>query len=186
MSQRVMGTVHTSSFEDIWNAEPYREFREQLLSSEPPPECRGCARGSWWDPYELEDWMTVGVNDVFGIQLGTGWSAATEGTRWTRKQALLRLRNSGRRRLQMSLVSSPYPSLALTQRGSVWANDVEVGGFEISSIDPIPVVYNLPDLRTPALSIRIVCEREHIPRLMIGNEDVRRLGIGLRSAELID
>lgn len=38
-----MGDASTSDFRDVWAGEEYREMRRGLLSSEPPPICRGCA-----------------------------------------------------------------------------------------------------------------------------------------------
>ncbi len=186
MSQRVMGNVNQSSFEEIWDGEPYRKFREELLSETPPPECRSCGKAGWYTPYELEDWLEVGVNDLFGVQIGTGWSEELDGTRWTRKQAFLRLRNTGKRRLRMMLVSWPGAWLALDQQGEIYVNDVRVGGFELSSLDPKPFVFELPASDAQELQVRIACEREYIPHVLGGHGDVRRLGVGLRSAALVE
>ena len=42
----ILGNVWEKGFDEIWNDEPYRVWRESLLGSEPPPACSGC--GVWW------------------------------------------------------------------------------------------------------------------------------------------
>ena len=34
--------LNRDGVEAVWNGEPYRRFREQLYSSQPPPSCRNC------------------------------------------------------------------------------------------------------------------------------------------------
>jgi MoaA/NifB/PqqE/SkfB family radical SAM enzyme len=38
----IMGNVWEESFANIWNSEPYRVWRQRLLSSDPPEACFGC------------------------------------------------------------------------------------------------------------------------------------------------
>ena len=37
-----LGNYLRDGVEAVWNGEPYRRFREQLYSSQPPPSCRNC------------------------------------------------------------------------------------------------------------------------------------------------
>jgi hypothetical protein len=186
MSQRIMGNVNQRTFEEIWDDVPYRTFRRDLLSDEPPDECRGCAKAGWYHPYELEDWIEVGVNDTFGVQLGTGWSAGVAGVRWSRKEATLRLRNSGKRRLRLVLSSSPSAWTAYEQRGEIFVNDEPVGTFAVSGVAGEVYLFSLPAFDAAELMVRIACERENMQHTVDGTGDVRRLGIGLASAALVE
>jgi len=38
-----MGNVAKASFEEIWNGEPYRRFRERMFSRDYPAVCRTCS-----------------------------------------------------------------------------------------------------------------------------------------------
>jgi radical SAM protein with 4Fe4S-binding SPASM domain len=38
-----LGLINSDNFEQIWNGEPYNEFREQLASNKPPEICRFCS-----------------------------------------------------------------------------------------------------------------------------------------------
>jgi hypothetical protein len=183
MSQRAMGSVHESRFEKVWDGPVYRDFRRRLLSAEPPAECRGCAKAGWYHPFELEDWIDVGVNDIFGVQMGSGWGPEAGGVRWSRRRALLCLRNSGKPRLRLELVSSPDAEHPLEQRGEVTVDGISVGRFALTSLAPTSFVFLLPDRSDGDLVVGIECEREHL--VAAPNGDLRRLGVGLQSAALV-
>jgi radical SAM protein with 4Fe4S-binding SPASM domain len=38
-----LGDLHEQGFAEVWEGEPYREFREALQTDEPPEVCRGCS-----------------------------------------------------------------------------------------------------------------------------------------------
>jgi radical SAM protein with 4Fe4S-binding SPASM domain len=38
-----LGDLDTESFDEVWQGAAYREFRERLLSDDPPEVCRGCS-----------------------------------------------------------------------------------------------------------------------------------------------
>ncbi len=182
MSQRVMGDVNTSTFEEIWNGDVYSTFREQLLSTEPPTECRNCAKAGWYHPFELDDWIEAGVNDSFGVQLGTGWcEGVLNGIRWSRREAILHLRNSGKCRLRLLLASWSDPRHGNDRCGAVYVNDALAGDFAVSSLDARPFTYDLPPLESDEVVVRIVCDWDDDV-----DHDPQRLGIGLRSAALVD
>ena len=39
----MLGKLDAGRFEEVWRGTPYREFRERLLSDDPPEVCRGCS-----------------------------------------------------------------------------------------------------------------------------------------------
>jgi radical SAM protein with 4Fe4S-binding SPASM domain len=41
-SSIIMGNVHKQSMEEIWHGEKYTEFRNKLLSDDPPESCKNC------------------------------------------------------------------------------------------------------------------------------------------------
>ena len=42
----ILGNLFEQPFEQLWNAQPYQEFRAQLMSADPPAPCAGC--GVYW------------------------------------------------------------------------------------------------------------------------------------------
>ena len=38
-----LGNLDADRFDEVWRGAPYREFRERLLSDDPPEVCRGCS-----------------------------------------------------------------------------------------------------------------------------------------------
>jgi len=183
MSQRPMGNLREQSFEEIWNGDTYRTFREKLLSSDPPEECRGCSKAGWYQPYELEDWMEVGRNDHFGTQLGTGWCDAREGARLSREEAILRLRNSGKRRLRLTMALWSDPRVAKRQRGEVLVNDQRIGSFELSRQGPHELTFVLPKSDAAELLVRVRCARPESEDPAATRE--RWPGIALSRARLV-
>jgi hypothetical protein len=39
----MLGNLADAPFGEVWHSVPYREFRAQLLTDDPPAVCRGCA-----------------------------------------------------------------------------------------------------------------------------------------------
>lgn len=76
--------------------------------------------------------------------------------------------------------------ITFRQRGTVSVNGQMVGTFELSSWAGKEFIFALPERRDPELSVRIVCDLENIPRVLGVPDDVRRLGIGLKNAALVD
>jgi radical SAM protein with 4Fe4S-binding SPASM domain len=47
VSHRIMGNVHDDDVMRIWNNKLYKEFRERILTSDPPEECHTCPMRGW-------------------------------------------------------------------------------------------------------------------------------------------
>lgn len=189
MSQEVMGNLAQQSFEEIWRGEKYAGFRKGILSPHPHPDCLKCSIRNWRPFYELEDWFEVGINDHFGTQLGPGWYhwQKDDGSfRWSQKQAWLRLKNTGKRKLHMVMSKSPDANLArrLSQGGNIVINEEKTFRFNLKNITADTFVFDLPVFDSDDLIIRIDCRKENIPDRYLHNGDIRRLGLGLNQAWL--
>ena len=46
-SHRIMGNVNQEEVRSIWNNQPYQEFRAQILTADPPDECKTCLLKGW-------------------------------------------------------------------------------------------------------------------------------------------
>src|SRR6185295_565126 len=41
----VLGNIFTETAEEIWNGQPYQQWRRAMLSGDPPEACSGCGAG---------------------------------------------------------------------------------------------------------------------------------------------
>ena len=183
VSPRVMGRLEGSSFEEIWNGKAYRDFRWSLLSDFPPEECRTCRWRGWFSPYAVERWIWAGINDRFGVQLGTGWHEREEGRpyRWSRKEAFFRLKNAGGEKLKMVL---HLPSSKLAQEGEVFIDGEKAGEFSLRRAGDRLLSFPLPAGAGEEVLVKLVARREIVPRDVLGNDDLRRLGVAWKGAFL--
>jgi radical SAM protein with 4Fe4S-binding SPASM domain len=182
-SDRTMGRLAEQSFEEIWNGKPYQDFRRMLLSEFPPEECRTCSLRGWFSPRSPENWIWAGINDRFGVQLGTGWHEREEGRpfRWSRKEAIFLLRNTGGKKLKLVL---HLPSGKLAQEGEVFINGAKAGEFKLRRPGDRLLPFPLPAGAGEEVVVRIVSRREIVPRDVLGNDDLRRLGVAWKGAFL--
>jgi len=183
VSSRVMGRLGEDSFEAIWNGAAYRDLRRGLLSDSPPAECRSCRLQGWFAPHRATNWIRAGINDRFGVQLGTGWHEREEGRpyRWSRKEAVFLLRNAGGKKLKLVL---HLPSGKLAQEGEVFINGEKAGGFRLRRPGDHLLAYPLPPGARPEILVRLACRRPIVPRDLLGNDDLRRLGVAWKGAFL--
>lgn len=47
VSHRIMGNVLTDDIQTIWNNSRYQDFRQRILSPDPPEECQNCPMRGW-------------------------------------------------------------------------------------------------------------------------------------------
>ena len=185
VSRRSMGNMMERSFEKVWSCSEYGEFRKRLLSPYPLEECRRCALRGWFKPNEPTDWLWAGINDRFGVQLGTGWYEQ-EGSlpyRWSRKKADFSLRNSGKNSMTLIL---HLPSRKLAQKGQIRVNRKLVGEFRLKKPGDSLFRFRLPTSEDEYLLVEIECEEELVPHRILKNDDYRRLGIAFKGAFLKD
>lgn len=183
VSQRLMGNLENQPFEEIWPGSEYSNFRKRLLSPYPLEECRKCLLGGWFNPYEITDWLWAGINDQFGIQLGTGWYEMEGGLlyRWSRKEACFRLKNNEKRKLALVL---HLPSRKLAQEGEIRINRKKVGDFSLKKAGDSVFHFPLPPSENEDILVEIVCDQELVPNRILQNNDWRRLGVAFKGAYL--
>ena len=54
-SHQIMGNVNDEDILSIWNGKPYQEFRERILTEDPPEDCKTCL---------LKGWHEIPVDDL--------------------------------------------------------------------------------------------------------------------------
>lgn len=182
-SERTLGRMGETPFEDVWNGALYREFRSALLTESPPEECRTCRRRGWFRPFAPAGWVWAGVNDRFGVQLGTGWHEREEGRayRWSRKEGVFLLRNPGGKKLRMVL---HLPSRKLSQEGEVFIDGKRAGEFRLRRPGDRLLSFPLPEGAGEEVVVKIAARREIVPREALGNDDLRRIGVAWKGAFL--
>ncbi len=180
-SRRVLGDLREKEFPGIWNGSEYLSFRRRLLSPYPLEECRRCSLRGWFNPYQLTDWIWVGMNDRFGVQMGMGWYER-EGEapyRWSRKEANFILKNSGKKNLALVF---HLPGKKLTQSGEVWINKEKMGEFSLKKVGDSIFYFPIPPSDNEDLLVELICRQEIIPHRILHNNDRRRLGMAFKGA----
>ncbi len=171
-----LGNILESPFEELWVSEPYRSFRRQILSENPPLMCKACTGMGWRAVVELKDFFTMGKTDD---QLGLGWywlEANDEwGTyRWSKPRATFFLKNSGAEALELTMRVAGLP-----KEGEVRVNGIRVGEFSLRESVWKPVRFSLPPGSRDALKVEIF-----INNASREGGDQRVLGVALSEARL--
>ncbi|HCC57526.1 MAG TPA: hypothetical protein DEQ47_09720 [Solibacterales bacterium] len=177
-----MGNLADQSLREIWHGEGYREFRRKYVNGG-VPECRSCV---WKKPYIPGAWSSaIIVADGMSPQLLLGWHAH-EGNEiiWSKKQALLALSNSGRKKKIRIAGALPPGFMGGSNLLKIRCNRVTVGEIRNDTKDflnfettlPLPQVWD-------RLYLELVTTYPHRPCLHGSSADSRDLGFALQRIE---
>ncbi len=183
VSRRALGSLKNRDLDSIWNGPEYQDFRRRLLSPYPHEECRSCLFRPWFRPFAPAGWVWTGVNDRFGVQLGIGWHEREEGRpyRWSRREGIFLLQNTGGKKLKLVL---HLPSRKLAQDGEVFIDGEKAGEFRLRRPGDRLLAFPLPAGAGEEVVVKLVADREIVPREALGNDDLRRIGVAWKGAFL--
>jgi MoaA/NifB/PqqE/SkfB family radical SAM enzyme len=178
-----LGNLHEQSLREIWHGERYREFRRKYLA-DAGPECRGCV---WKIAYLPGRWTSaIVVADGMCPQLIRGWHAH-EGTGaiWSRRQALLALKNSKSGTRLRIMGTLPPVARGGTTSVAVRCNRKIAGELQNQSAQfaSFDTILRLPE---PAEYVYVEFEAAHLyrPSLHGPSADARELGFALQRIEV--
>ena len=178
-----MGSLQERSLREIWLGEKYRDFRRKYVN-DVAPECRDCV---WKVAYVPSRWSSaIVVADGMNPQLLRGWHAH-EGTGiiWSKKQALLALKNRNRgTRLRVAGVLPQGPD-GQTNSVAVMCNGVPAGEIQnqSSAFSNFDTSLSLP-ASTEYLYLNFATAHLFRPALHGPSIDARDLGFGLVRIEV--
>ena len=159
----IMGNLRTSSFQEIWLGEKYRQARDQMRGTDPPAECVKCMTKHWRLPLPINSLSeSIDFGDLYTGQLGLGFYPVERdengrGHRWIKKQATFFLPSVDHQILELEIYFHPAaPPIS----GIISVNDQVVGRLDSRTHWRSPVRFALPDLKEQYLKVDLTFDHD--------------------------
>jgi MoaA/NifB/PqqE/SkfB family radical SAM enzyme len=175
----VLGCLATSTLQQIWHGQRYREFRMQHASGL-DHKCRSCVYKRAYLPGPLPKVIRPGIEGDVGLI--AGWHAAEPGLAWSGRRGLLRMASGKCGKLLLRLALPP---------SSTGATRLVV---ELDDLSIATVVHAGPELRQVEIAhvvssegpvwISLTVDRCYRPSESSDSADCRELGVALMEARM--
>ena len=178
-----LGNLRNQRLQEIWQNEPYREFRRKYVTAE-IPECRNCV---WKIAYLPMRWKSAIVAaDGKNPQLLRGWYLADRETViWSKRESLLVLRALGQGKRVRIIGILPRAPKGKTNTLQVACNKLPIGSITNGSESEFSFDRTFP-LNTGAatLNFEFLTEYTFRPASWGINADQRDLGFALERIDV--
>lgn len=178
--QIVLGRLGEQSFAEIWNSQPYAQFRDDYFHAR-DEKCRGCPYKFAAKPRQLP--RIVLAPDHGRSALVHGWhSDEGEAVFWSRREARLALSASGPARLTFRCLLPPGAGGA--NRLSLKANGVLLKTWSNPGTGMMDVRLERRIQAEGQIVLELETSQAFCPQERGGSADTRRLGVALLEASL--